>query len=134
MRAEQAADRLQRIGLGTLGLLLFLAAWEVLGRYRLLGLTWPPLSQVLAMLADPSRQALFLRALSATLAALAAGYAAGVLAGIGLAVAAHLAPVLRPGLDRTSGFIHAIPAVALAPLLILLLGREETPAALAALN
>ena len=47
------------------GLALFLGAWQVIGTYRLAGLTWPPLSEVVALLADPARWPLFGRALSA---------------------------------------------------------------------
>ena len=120
--------------LGALGILAFLVGWEVVGQGRWLGLSWPPLSAVLAMLADPNRQALFARALGATLSSLATGYAIGGACGVVAASLAHLAPPLRPGVDRTNAFIHAIPSVALAPLLILLVGREDTPATLAALN
>lgn len=120
--------------LGTAGVVVFLLAWEALGRSQLLGLTWPPLTAVLAFLFDPARQPLFLRALGASLTALGIGYGAGLVVGVGTAVVAHLLPGLRPGFDRTSGFVHAIPSVALAPLLILLLGRDGTPAALAGLN
>lgn len=127
-------ERTKDLTLGALGIALFLLGWEMVGQYRLLGLTWPPLSTVLAMLLDPARRPLFSRALAATLAAFASGYAIGIVLGIFAAGLSHLAPTLRPGMDRTSGFVHAIPSVALAPLLILLLGRQSTPAALAALN
>lgn len=120
--------------LGAAGVVLFLLGWEALGRSRLLGPTWPPLTAVLAFLLDPARQLLFARALGASLAALGTGYAAGLVAGVLAAVAGHLVPRLGPGFDRTSGFVHAIPSVALAPLLILLLGRDGTPAALAGIN
>ena len=33
--------------LGALGIAIFLAAWEVIGRTQLLGISWPPLSDVL---------------------------------------------------------------------------------------
>ncbi|MFC0407758.1 ABC transporter permease [Roseomonas elaeocarpi] len=120
--------------LGALGTLAFLAAWEVVGQERWLGLSWPPLSTVLAMLADPNRQPLFARALGATLSSLGTGYAIGGVIGLLAAVVTHLLPMLHAGLDRTNAFIHAIPSVALAPLLILVVGREGTPATLAALN
>ena len=128
------ADRLLGLALGTLGIALFLGAWEVVGQRRMLGLSWPPLSAVLEMLLDPSRQALFGRALGATLASFATGYLLGALAGVAVAAAAHVAPVLRPGMDRTSAVVHAIPSIALAPLFILTLGRESTPIGLAALH
>jgi NitT/TauT family transport system permease protein len=128
------ADRLMGPLLGALGIAIFLAGWEVIGQKRLLGMSWPPLSEVLATLTNPSRQLLFQRSLGATLEALGVGYAIGVAAGLLGATAAHLAPALRPGLDRTSAVVHAIPSIALAPMFILLLGRGATPTGLAALH
>ncbi|MCQ4158699.1 ABC transporter permease subunit [Roseomonas sp. GC11] len=127
------AERLRGLALGGLGIALFLGTWEVVGRERLLGLSWPALSDVLALLLNPARWPLYQRALSASLAALGLGYAAGLGAGLGTALLAHAARPLRPGLETLAAVIHAIPAIALAPVMILLLGREVTPAALAGL-
>ena len=127
-----ATDR--EVLLGVAGVLFFLLAWEVLGRTAVLGSTWPPLTTVLTFLLDTSHQVLFARALGASLRSLAIGYGTGLAVGLLAAVVAHLLPGLRPAFDRTSGFVHAVPSVALAPLLILLLDREGTPAALAGLN
>jgi hypothetical protein len=44
--------------LGALGMLMFAAAWEVIGSYRLAGLSWPPLSTVVAYLTDPTHTSL----------------------------------------------------------------------------
>jgi len=128
------AERLAGTGLGALGIALFLLAWEVVGRRRMLGLSWPPLSAVLDMLLDPPRQAMFGRALGATLSAFGAGYGIGLAAGVAVAALAHVLPPLRPGMDRASAVLHAIPSIALAPLLILALGRNATPTGLAALH
>ncbi len=122
------------IALGALGILLFLAIWEVVGQRRMLGLSWPPLSSVLEMLFDPSRFGLFQRALKATLSAFAVGYGIGLVAGVAVAALAHVLPPLRPGMDRTSAVVHAIPSIALAPIFILTLGRNATPTGLAALH
>ena len=54
--------------------------------------------------------------------------------GIAAAMFAHTVSATRSGLDTMSAFIHAIPSIALAPLFIVFLGRENTPAALAALS
>ena len=43
---------MSRTLLGALGIALFLAAWEVVGQTKLLGISWPPLSDVLEMLAE----------------------------------------------------------------------------------
>ena len=51
--------------LGALGIALFLVAWEIVGRTGFLGISWPPLSDVLELLADESRFPLFSRALGA---------------------------------------------------------------------
>ena len=127
-------EKLQSIVLGAIGILLFLSLWEVIGVNRLAGLTWPPLSTVLVFMFDPSRQALFLRAMGASFSMVAAGYALGTLIGVVTAGLVHVVPVLRPGLDRLAGVIHAIPAIALAPLFIVLLDRELTGMAIATLN
>ena len=124
----------QSVLLGALGIALFLAGWEVVGQTGALGMSCPPLSAVLAVLADPARALLFQRALGATLGAVATGYGLGLVFGVVAAAAGHLLPGMRGGLDRTSSVIHAIPSVALAPLLILSLGRQATPAALAGIN
>jgi NitT/TauT family transport system permease protein len=127
-------EKAQEIAFGAIGIGLFLALWEIIGVYRLAGLTWPPLTQVLAFLFDPSRQALFLRAAGATFSMAALGYLAGGIAGIGLAALVHMFPIVRPGVDRLSSVIHAIPAIALAPIFIVLINRDFTGMAIAALN
>jgi len=126
--------RLADLALGALGIVLSLGAWQVIGAWQLAGLTWPPLTDVLAFLVDPSHRALLGRALAATLASVAWGYGLGMVAGLGLAALAQLLPSTRPGADRLAAFVHAIPAIALAPLFIVLLSREATPAAVAALG
>jgi len=120
--------------LGGLGVCLFLLLWEITGQNRWLGLTCPALSEVLVFLFTPSRQGLFLRALGASLASFGIGFSLGCVTGIVLAIVSHNVSALRPSLDTASVFIHAIPSIALAPVLILLIGRENTPAALSFLG
>jgi NitT/TauT family transport system permease protein len=120
--------------LGALGIVLFLALWQIIGHFRLAGLTWPPLTEVLRFLAEPSRRGLFERALGATISAAALGLGFGGLAGIAFAILAHVVPWLRPGADRTTAIVHSVPSIALGPLFIVLLSREATPAAIAGLN
>ena len=119
---------------GAAGVALLLAAWEVVGRTKLLGLTFPPLTDVAAFLFDPNRAGLFQRAVGATGAAAAAGYVIGALAGAGVALAGHLLRPARAGLDRLAAFVNAIPGIALGPILIVTLGRESAPVALAGLH
>jgi ABC-type nitrate/sulfonate/bicarbonate transport system permease component len=120
--------------LGALGIALFLALWEAIGRTRLLGISWPPLSDVLGMLADTSRFPLFRRALSATLASTAMGYAWGTAAGLALAALAHLVPPLRRGSDRLAAVLNSVPSIALGPIFLVILNRESTPAAVSSIN
>ena len=126
--------RLQDLGLGAIGVALFAGAWEFIGINRLAGLTWPPLSTVASYLADPTRHDLFLRAATATFSKVGLGYLAGALAGVGFGAIVHILLPLRPGVDRLANVINAIPAIALAPILIVAFSREWTGMALAAIN
>jgi len=120
--------------LGALGIALFLGLWEVLGQTGALGISWPPLSAVLEMLADGSQQPLFGRALSATLASTALGYAWGTAAGLALAMLAHLLPLLRRGADRLAAVLNSVPSIALGPIFLVLLSRDSTPAAVSSIH
>lgn len=120
--------------LGFFGVVVFIIAWEVIGKYGLLGLTWPPFSLVLQQLLDQSKHQLFARAAGTTLYSLASGYGIGLISGILIATVAHLIPSTKAGVDNYSAFLHAIPSIALAPLFMVFLGQEKTPAALAALS
>ena len=120
--------------LGLLGTLILCLAWEAIGVSGLGGFTWPPLSRVVAMLADPDRWELFGRAAGATLSSAIAGYALGAAAGMGLAVLTHLLPPLAPGADRLAAGMNAVPSVALAPVFLVLLPPGETPATLAGIG
>jgi NitT/TauT family transport system permease protein len=91
---------MKQTALGALGIAIFLAAWEAIGRTGLLGISWPPLSDVLETLGNPARLPLFQRALGATLQSTALGYLWGTAAGLVLATVAHLVPPLRRGSDR----------------------------------
>lgn len=131
---QLSTRRLQDLALGAIGVVLFAGAWEVIGAYRLVGLTWPPLSAVLVYLFDPARRALFVGASAATFSRVGYGYLAGAALGIGLGAIVHTAPIVRPGADRLANVINSIPAIALAPVLIVVFSREWTPVALAAVS
>jgi NitT/TauT family transport system permease protein len=119
--------------LTAIGLLLFLALWELVGRFRLAGATLPPVSLVLSFLADPARRPLFERALTATVSSAGYGYLIGGFVGIGFALLGRALPVLKPGADRTAAAISAIPPIALGPVFVIIASRETTPMALSAL-
>lgn len=130
---KRYSARLRTTVLGAIGIVLFLGLWELIGVERWGGLTWPPLSVVIAFLFDPAKAALFQRAMAASFTMIAFGYATGLALGLAAAALGHLVKPLRPGLDRLASVIHAIPTIALAPLFIVLLSREWTGMAIAAL-
>ena len=125
---------MKQTALGALGIAIFLAAWEVIGRAGLLGISWPPLSDVVEMLVDPGKYTLFQRALSATLESTALGYVWGAGAGLILAAIAHLLPALRRGSDRLAAVLNSVPSIALGPIFLVLLSRESTPAAVSSIH
>ncbi len=129
-----SASRSASVAYGFLGVALFIGGWQLIGAYQLAGLTWPPFTTVISYLIEPSRWGLFSRALEATLWAMGFGYAVGGACGFTIAVAASMFDRLRPMLDTTSAVVHAIPAIAIAPLFIILLGTSTAPSALSALN
>jgi NitT/TauT family transport system permease protein len=120
--------------LGALGIVAFFGLWQVIGVCRLAGLTWPPLTGVLDYLFDPSHRTLLLRAMSASFTMVGLGYLTGAVIGVGLAALAYLLPPLRPGIDRLSSVVQAIPAIALAPIFIVVLSRDFTGMAIAAIS
>lgn len=122
----------RRFFFALLGCTLLLATWEILGRYGVLGNTFPALSQVLSVYVNGPKRALLLRSAAATLSSAAVGYGAGACAGALTAMLAHLVPILRRGLDRMAVLVNALPVIALGPVLIITAGRKDTPAALAA--
>src|SRR5258708_26954496 len=107
--------------LGALGIGLFLALWETIGQLKLAGISWPPLSAVLEMLADENRWPLFRRALGPTLEETALGYVWGTGAGLGLPALAHLLPPLRRGSARLPAALNSLPFIAPGPNFLLAL-------------
>ncbi len=132
-RSVQALTPDRRTLLGALGTAVFLGGWEIVGRAEALGPTWPPLSTVLSTLTSAERRPALLRALSATCSAAGRGFVFGALIGTLLALIGTTVPLLRPGIERFSGVVHALPLIALAPLFIVTVGREGTPIAIATL-
>jgi ABC-type nitrate/sulfonate/bicarbonate transport system permease component len=118
---------------GLLGLALFLGAWQVIGSWQLAGPSIPSLTDVWAVYREPWKLALLGRAAAATLLSAAIGLGVGCVLGTAVAVLAHLAAPLRRGLDQLSVIVNAVPAVALGPILIVTVGRDWTPATLAAI-
>jgi len=117
-----------------IGIVAYLALWEIAGRQGWLGNTFPPLSDIVAKVVDdtPQRATIF-RALGSTASAALAGFLLGIAAALAGAVLSLLVPPLRPGIDKLATIVHAMPVITLAPLFIVTLGRDKTPTAIAAL-
>jgi NitT/TauT family transport system permease protein len=118
---------------GSLGLLAILAVWQIVGSLRLAGPSIPAPLDVLAVYREPWKLALLGRAVAATLLSALLGLLIGSMLGAIVAVVAHLLAPLRQGLDLLSAIINAVPAVALAPILMVTAGRDWTPATLASI-
>lgn len=122
--------RFLRVLLGALALCVL---WQVIGQSAVLGPSLPSLTQVASTLMSPVNSELFIAAIGATsLSALV-----GLIIGGGLAViVAGVRQTLgstRLGLDRLAALIHAIPYIAVAPVMIIVVGRDTAPTAVAAL-
>jgi NitT/TauT family transport system permease protein len=109
------------------------ALWEIVGRLALVGNSFPALSTVLTTLIDPIRTSLFLRAIGATATSAMVGLLLGAGSGIGIAALRQTFLATRPGLDRFAALIHALPQIAIAPVMMVLVGRENAPIAISAI-
>lgn len=110
-----------------------LGAWEAVARSGIAGLTVPTLTSVAAVYLQPRFAALLYRSAIATTSSALLGLGIGALLGTATAFVSHLVPPLRPGLDRLAVTVNAIPAIAIAPVFILLVSRDLTPVLLAAI-
>jgi NitT/TauT family transport system permease protein len=117
---------------GTVGIAAYLVLWEIAGRRQWLGTTFPPLSKVVDTITGGPRQAVIRRALSTTCRSALTGFAVGIVAAVLGAVVSVVVPKLRTGVGQLATIVHATPVIALAPLFIVTLGREQTPIAIAA--
>ena len=113
------------------GQLMLLLAWELVARSGMAGLTVPTPLSVIDVYLEPRFAALLCRSAIATAGSAFIGLSVGILLGTTTAFTAHLAPPLKPGIDRLAVTVNAIPAVAIAPIFILLVSRDITPILLA---
>ncbi|WP_176084424.1 ABC transporter permease [Martelella sp. HB161492] len=123
----------KRVLPGILGVAVFLGAWQLIGVYRLAGFTWPTLTAVLAYLFDPAHHTLIGRAAAASFSSVLIGYGLGIVIGLGIAMIVRLFRPARAGIDQLVAVIHATPAIALAPVFMVLLPRDSIPPAISAL-
>ena len=120
--------------LRAVGTLLFLAAWEAIGRTGLWGESFPALSTIGGVFVNDASRNLLLRALGRTAESASYGLLLGAIAALLLASASSLWPRLRIGLDTLATGIYAIPTITFGPVFILVAGPEATPIVLSALS
>ncbi|WP_052666021.1 ABC transporter permease [Nitriliruptor alkaliphilus] len=125
--------RAAKPGAAVLGTALILVTWEFVGRLGVFGKGWPAMTEVLGFLSDPHASATVWRSLSNTAWAALIGFAWGS----GLAIAAALVGVLvrplRAGLEWMLTAVQAVPIIAYAPVLVVVAGRQRSPAVAAAI-
>jgi NitT/TauT family transport system permease protein len=122
-----------RSGQYLVGTVLLLVLWQVSGDQQFFGPAWPPLSKVMSDLAGPGSGPI-LSGLRATASSAGEGLLIGVGVALAMTVLHQVVRFTRPGLDRASAALHAIPGIGIAPVLVLVLGRTTAPAAVAAVG
>lgn len=129
------SPRMKRTLLGILGALVLITVAEVIGRTGILGQAWPaPTEAIGTVLGKEGTRNLLLRSLGATLSAAGIGLLLGSAVGMLLGLAGFLLPPLRAGLDQLASILNTVPLVALAPLLIALVGANGMSSLTAALG
>ena len=115
-----------RVGLGAAGAACFLLLWEAAGRNGWLGPTFPPLSDAVAEIGRLDD--VIHRAAIATLERAVWGYLLGAGLAVALAVFALLLPRFENATYTGSIVVHAVPAIALGPVINALGFIGQTPA------
>jgi len=113
--------------------LFLLAAWELIARSGVAGLTVPTPVSIAQIYLEPRFAALLYRSALTTAGSALLGLAIGILLGTATALISHTNAALRPGLDRLAVTVNAIPAIAIAPIFVLLVSRDFTPTLLSAI-
>lgn len=130
--APAAVPGLRPAALGALGLVIVVAAWQVVAVTGLLGTSVAPPTAVAALLSDPGQRALLATAAVHTGSEAVTGFAAALLIATLAGLLVTVVRPLRRGMDQIATIESAIPFVALAPILLALFSREQLPAAMAA--
>jgi ABC-type nitrate/sulfonate/bicarbonate transport system permease component len=127
-----SAVPIRSIAAGAAGIGVALAVWVVGGRAGWAnGMVVTP-AEALAPLFGDSAQ-IYRRATTATVTAAARGFVVGGLLAFVSALVAATVPALRAAISRFATIANAAPWVAVAPCMLVILGRERGPSAVAAL-
>ncbi len=105
-------------------LLVWVALWEVVGRYELL-LLFPPFTEVLAAMGDVATSASFAEALRITLYCYVVGLALAIVLGVALGFLMGLSRTADNLLNMWVNVFLAAPLSALVPVIMILFGMGE---------
>jgi ABC-type nitrate/sulfonate/bicarbonate transport system permease component len=119
-----SSSRLRGVLLGALVFGAALAVWEAWAQ-RAGSFYFPPVSEVASRAWDVWPSGEFLRAVDGSLTRLAVGYAIGAIAAVAIGLAMGASPGVRRTLGPTTEFLRALPAIALVPILVVLLGLGD---------
>ncbi|GAB3633163.1 ABC transporter permease [Microbacterium sp. AGC85] len=129
-RRRQRIGALRRVLLGALGVVVFLAVWQLLSTLRILNPEQlPSATDTFAQLGVLLRDLEFWRNIGRTMTAWAIGLVIAAILGTALGATIGMVPVLRRATHTVVEFLRPIPSVALIPLAILVYGLQ-LPAAL----
>jgi NitT/TauT family transport system permease protein len=129
-RGQRGSGALSR----AVGVLVFLAAWEAIGRTGLWGESFPALSTIAQAFGTESQRNLLGRSLARTAQSAALGLTWGAVLALALVAGGKLWPRLRQGLDALATGVYAIPTITFGPVFILVAGLEAMPIVLSALS
>jgi NitT/TauT family transport system permease protein len=117
-----------------IGLLVFLATWEAIGRSGIWGESFPALSTIAGAFSTEAQRNLLRRSLARTAESAAYGLLLGAALALLLACCSSLWPRMRHGLDSLATGLYAIPTITFGPIFILVAGPDTTPVVLSALS
>ena len=111
---------------GIILVIALLALWETTARLHIVhGTTWPPFSQIIVSLVRGLVDGHLLMILLSTFRRMALGFIAGTLTGIVVGLAMGLSRVTRWTIEPLIEFFRPIPAAAIIPPLIFILGIDD---------
>ncbi|MGE3990815.1 ABC transporter permease [Pseudorhodoplanes sp.] len=128
----QKSQSRRDVAFGLIGVMVSIALWEIIVRTPMLTGVLPSLVDVFRAVVLSDDRNLFLNALLFTTRNAALGYIIGAGIGIALAILALLVVALRPGIVRLGAVVNATPVVALGPVLLATLDRNNISIAVAA--
>lgn len=125
-------SRRRRAVLGVAGIAALFLGWQVIGRFGLIGDSFPAPTALIAGLDTAGQRRVLIRSLAATGQVALFGFVLGVAVGAVLGVLPALLPRLAPYLDRFATIVHVLPVIALTPLLFTLVDRNNLPVVMSA--